>query len=73
MVAFIDQPPTLQNAPTNHLRIILLVEHKEMRGDSNRGAGSRQAFDLVEFSCDELICIDRVYPFDQNELLRLFF
>ena len=44
-----------------------------MRGDSNRGAGSRQAFDLVEFSCDELICIDRVYPFDQNELLRLFF
>ena len=67
VVAFID-PKKKQNAPTDHLHVVLLAQ----LGKSESCTGERQAFDLVEFNHNELICIERFHLFSQTEFLRSF-
>ena len=66
VVAFID-PKKKQNAPTDHLHVVLLAQLGE-----SQLCTERQAFDLVEFNHNELICIERFYLFSQTEFLRSY-
>lgn len=64
VVAFVDSPK-MENSLTD--RLVLLAEFDESEVDR------RQTFELVEFNRGEVSAIERLFPFDQSEFLRLFF
>ena len=64
VVAFVDSPKR-ENSLTD--RLVLLAEFGESEVDR------RQTFELVEFNRGEVSAIERLFPFDHSEFLRLFF